>query len=195
MTLRPPTPLALLLAAAACTPLAAFGPATFGPATASAQEAPAPPPADPADVESIDAIMKAVYDVISGDAGVARDWDRFRSLFAPGATLSPVGRSPDGTYARRIMTPDEYAENSGAWLEQNGFHEVEINRVTEQYGVVAHAFSTYESRRLQTDPEPFARGINSFQLLNDGTRWWVVSIYWLGESPDHPIPAQYLPGG
>lgn len=195
MTLRPPTPLALLLAASACTPLAIFGPATFAPITASAQEAPAPIPADPADVESIDAIMKAVYDVISGDAGVARDWRRFRSLFAPGATLSPVGRSPDGTYGRRIMTPDEYAENSGAWLEQNGFHEVEINRVTEQYGVIAHAFSTYESRRLQTDPEPFARGINSFQLLNDGTRWWVVSIYWLGESPDHPIPAQYLPGG
>ena len=93
------------------------------------------------------------------------------------------------------MTPAEYADNSGAWLEQNGFHEVEINRVTEQYGVIAHAFSTYESRRLETDPEPFDRGINSFQLLNDGTRWWVVSIYWLGESPDHPIPAQYLPRG
>ena len=87
MTSRPrtPTPLALLLAAAALTI----------PATAAAQEAPAPPPADPADVESIESIMKAVYDVISGDAGVARDWDRFRSLFAPGATLSPVGRSPD----------------------------------------------------------------------------------------------------
>ena len=190
MTLRPQ--LLILLAAAA---------ALTTPATTSAQEAPAPPgadpappPADPADVESIDAIMKAVYEVISGDAGVARDWDRFRSLFAPGATLNPVGRSPGGTYARRIMTPAEYAENSGAWLEQNGFHEVEIHRVTEQYGVIAHAFSTYESRRLATDPEPFARGINSFQLLDDGERWWVISIYWLGESPDHPIPAKYLPG-
>ncbi len=196
MAPHPPTPLALLLTAAALT-----APATLAPATASAQEAaaareaPAPPPANPADVESIDAIMLAVYDVISGDAGVARDWDRFRSLFAPGATLSPVGRSPGGAYGRGVMTPDEYAGNSRAWLEQNGFHEVEINRVTEQYGVIAHAFSTYESRRLETDPEPFARGINSFQLLNDGTRWWVVSIYWLGESADHPIPAQYLPGG
>ncbi len=197
MAPHPPTPLALLLTAAALAAPATLGPATASAqeAAASAQEAPAPPPADPADVESIDAIMLAVYDVISGDAGVPRDWDRFRSLFAPGATLSPVGRSPAGTYGRRIMTPDEYAENSGAWLEQNGFHEVEINRVTEQYGVIAHAFSTYESRRLETDPEPFDRGINSFQLLNDGTRWWVVSIYWLGESPDHPIPAQYLPGG
>ena len=153
------------------------------------------PTANPADVESIDAIMIAVYDVISGDAGVARDWDRFRSLFAPGATLSPVGR-PDGTtYVRRAITPEQYARTSGSYLERNGFHEVEIHRVTERYGVIAHAFSTYESRRMASDPEPFARGINSIQLMNDGSRWWVVSIFWLGEGPDHPIPAKYLPGG
>ena len=166
------------------------------PTPASAQDTgPTTPPADPADVESIDAIMHAVYDVISGDAGEARDWDRFRSLFAPGATLSPVGRSPEGVYGRNVLTPGSYAERAGASLERNGFHEVEIHRVVEQYGVIAHAFSTYESRRMATDPDPFARGINSFQLLYDGTRWWVVSIYWLGESPDHPIPAKYLPGG
>lgn len=165
-------------------------------APASAQEPPsAPPAADPADVESIDAIMTAVYDVISGDAGVARDWNRFRSLFAPGATLSPTGRSPDGAYGRNIMTPGKYAENAGAWLEENGFHEVEIHRVTERYGVIAHAFSTYASRRRASDPEPFARGINSFQLLHDGSRWWVVSIFWQQESSEHPIPAKYLPGG
>ena len=98
--------------------------------------------------------MTAVYEVISGDAGVARDWDRFRSLFAPGATLNPVGR-PDGTmYARQVITPDQYAENAGPFLEENGFHEVEIHRVTERYGVIAHAFSTYESRERATDPEP-----------------------------------------
>ena len=188
--LRRNSPVALTLA----TALSLLTAAAFSPTPSSAQET-APPRADPADVESIDAIMAAVYEVISGDAGVARNWDRFRSLFAPGATLSPVGRSPDGgTYGRNIITPDDYAERSGARLEQNGFHEVEIHRVTEQYGMIAHAFSTYESRRLATDPEPFARGINSFQLLNDGTRWWVVSIYWLQESPDHPIPAKYLPG-
>ena len=177
------TTLSLLIAATAATL----------PTPSSAQE---PTPADPADVESIGAIMTAVYDVISGDAGEARDWDRFHSLFVPGATLSPVGR-PQGssTYMRRVMTTDQYVEGAGQSLEANGFHEVEINRVVEQYGVIAHVFSTYESRRLASDPEPFARGINSFQLMNDGSRWWVVSIFWLGEGPDHPIPAKYLPGG
>ena len=150
--------------------------------------------ADPADVESIDAIVAAVYDVISGDAGEARDWDRWHSLFAEGATLSAVVASSDG-YRRVIMTPEAYVERSGAALEQNGFVEAEINRVTESYGMIAHAFSTYESYRSRADEEPFARGINSFQLMNDGSRWWVVSIYWQGEGAANPIPTKYLPGG
>ena len=50
--------------------------------------------ADPKDVASIDAIMKAVYDVISGDAGKLRDWDRFRSLFHKDARLIPSGKNP-----------------------------------------------------------------------------------------------------
>ncbi len=147
-----------------------------------------------ADVESIDAIVTALYDVISGDAGVARDWERFRSLFAPNATLSPVGQTEGGSsYGRRVITPDEYAADVGDLLEADGFHEIEIHRVTEKYGRIAHLFSTYESRRAASDPEPFARGINSIQLMHDGSRWWIVSIFWLGEGPDHPIPAKYLP--
>ena len=163
------------------------------PSPSSAQQTGAPA-ANHADVESIDAIMTALYDVISGDAGVARDWDRYRSLFAPGATLNPVSR-PDGTtYARQVTTPDQFAENAESFLEENGVHEVEIHRVTEQYGAIAHAFSTYELRERASDPEPYTRGINSFQLLWDGTRWSIASIHWMQESDDHPIPAKYLPG-
>jgi hypothetical protein len=66
--------------------------------------------------------------------------------------------------------------------------------VTEEYGLIAQAFSTYESRRSAGDPEPFARGINSFQLMNDGERWWVVSVFWQGEGPDFPIPEKYIGG-
>jgi hypothetical protein len=148
--------------------------------------------ANPADGASIDAIILAAYDVISGDAGVKRDWQRWHSLFAPGATLSAVSATDSG-YQRNIMTPESYAENIGPKLELNGFHEIEIHRVAEQYGQIAHAFSTYESRNRADDPEPSARGINSFQLMHDGERWWVVSIYWQGEGEHNPIPEQYLP--
>jgi hypothetical protein len=157
-----------------------------GPLRAQALEA------DPADVSSVGAIITAVYDVISGEAGEARDWDRWRTLFAEGATLSAVALTPQGDVRRVLMTPESYVERSGAVLERDGFFEVEIGRTAEQYGLIAHAFSTYESYRSQSDLEPFARGINSFQLMNDGSRWWVVSIFWQGEGPGFPIPDRYI---
>ena len=148
--------------------------------------------ADPADVASIGAIITAVYDVISGDAGEARDWDRWRTLFAEGATLSAVVRTQNGSVRRAIMTPESYVEQSGRVLEERGFVEAEIGRRTERFGLIAHAFSTYESYRSRSDTEPFARGINSFQLMNDGERWWVVSVYWQTVSADFPIPEEYV---
>lgn len=154
----------------------------------------AAPQPDPSDVESLDAIMAAVYDAISGPAGEARDWDRFRSLFAPGARLIPIGRrSADAAPEAFVWTVEEYIERAGDQLQQNGFFEDEIGRTVETYGALTHAFSSYQSKRTP-DGEVFARGINSFQLLNDGTRWWVVSIFWQSETPDLPIPDRYIGG-
>lgn len=149
-------------------------------------------PAKPSDVQSLDAIIAALYDVISGPAGQRRDWDRFRSLFAPGARLIPTGRRPDGSQNMRVMTPDDYVNTSGPALERNGFFEREIGRETAAFGGITHVFSAYDSRRAATDEKPFARGINSIQLVNNGKRWFVVTILWDSERPDNPIPAKYL---
>lgn len=152
--------------------------------------------ADPADVESVDAIITALYDVISGPAGQERDWDRFHSLFAEGARLIPTGRDQTGAVRHQVWSPAEYVEGAGAGLSQNGFFEREIGRVEERFGNVIHVFSAYDSKRTEADPEPFARGINSIQLLDDGDRLWVMSIFWDSERPDNPIPDRYLrPGG
>ena len=161
----------------------------------STPAAPVPPaavPADPKDVASPDAIIAALYDVISGPAGQKRDWDRFRSLFAPGARLVPTGMAPDGKARMRVMTPDDYATTTGPRLETAGFFEREIGRTSETFGNVTHAFSAYDSKRAASDDKPFARGINSIQLFNDGTRWWVVSVFWDSERANNPIPARYL---
>jgi len=147
-------------------------------------------PAAASDVESIDSIITAVYEAISGDAGEARNWDRFTSLFVADATLSAVVPNAEG-FERQITNPQTFAQASGPTLERDGFHETEIHRVTEQYGQIAHAFSTYISKRSAQDAEPFDRGINSFQLMFDGSRWWVVSIYWQSETEQNPIPGRY----
>ena len=170
-----------------------------GPTTAHGQDVAAdgPPLADPADVESIDAIMTAVYDVISGEAGEARDWDRFMSLFIPEARLIPSGRNPQGQHGYAVWSPQQYVETAGPQLEENGFYEDEAYRVTERWADIAHVFSTYNSYHTAADMEAgdhFQRGINSFQLMFDGERWWVVSIFWEAEAPDRPIPDEYLGG-
>ena len=167
--------------------------AIFGQTPAASPATPAVKEANPADVASLDAIMKAVYDVISGDAGQKRDWDRLRSLFHKDAKLIPTGKNQQtGVTGARFLTPEDYIQRAGPNLEKDGFHERELARKVDQYGNIAHVFSTYVTFRKKDDKDPFMRGINSFQLLNDGKRWWVVSIYWLAETPDNPIPAKYL---
>ena len=146
------------------------------------------PPATPADVSSMEAIIKALYDVISGPAGQQRNWDRMRSLFIAGARLIPAGGA-----APRVLTVDDYITAAGPGLERNGFFEREVSNKVETFGHITHTFSTYESRRTAADEKPFARGINSIQLFSDGTRWWIVTVYWDSERPNNQIPAKYLP--
>lgn len=149
--------------------------------------------ANPSDVSSLDAIMKSVYDVISGDAARPRDWDRFRSLFVENARLIPVRKDAQtNAFSTKTYSVDEYVQRASPIMTKEGFFEREAARQIEQYGHIAHVFSTYESRHNVSDKTPFARGINSFQLFYDGKRWWVVSIYWDAETPDNPIPKKYL---
>ncbi len=144
-------------------------------------------------VTSLDATLETLYSVISGEKGEARDWDKFKYLFHPDAKLIPTRSTGDGMMNANYLTTDDYIELAGKWLVENGFHEVEIHRDTHSYGNITQVFSTYESYRSKNDTTPFARGINSIQLLNDGKRWWVINIYWQQETPENPIPKQYLP--
>ncbi len=151
------------------------------------------PPAKASDVQSVDAIIAALYDVISGPAGEKRDWDRFRSLHLPEARLIPTGFPQGSDRARaRVMTVNDYVTNSGPFLEERGFFEVEVGRVTERFENIVHAFSTYESRWNPDDADPFQRGINSIQLMWDGERWWITNIMWRGVGPEFEIPGKYF---
>ena len=151
-------------------------------------------PANPADVGSVDAIVAALYGSVSGPPGQPRDWDRVRSLFAPGAFVGPVEHLPGGEVAARIASIDAFIERSSRNVPKEGFYETEIARRTDAFGAIVHVFSTFEHRHHPDDSRPFRRGINSIQLLKDKDRYWVVSVYWDSERQDNPIPPQYLPG-
>ena len=152
----------------------------------------ATPPAAARDVESLDAILGALYDVISGPAGRQPDWQRFRSLFAPGGRLIPTARGTDGVTRPTVLTPTEFARRVAPGLTRSGFYEREIGRRAERFGAVVHVMSAYESKRALADPRPFSRGVNSIQLLDAGDRWYVVTVFWDVERPGTQIPADYL---
>lgn len=168
----------------------------FASLPAHAQEpAPASTPSvltQAADVASADAILAALYDTISGPAGGARDWVRLRALFAPHARLMAVGPAPDGGFAARSMSVEDYIARVTPVFAKTGFYEKEAARTTDAYGQIVHVFSTYESRRAPGDVTPFQRGINSIQLFNDGKRWWIVNLVWRAEDDKLPLPERYL---
>ncbi len=147
------------------------------------------PIAHAGDFDSIESVTRAVYQVISGPAGT-RDWVRFRGLFADGGRLIAI-RTTAGVSTPAVMTPDEYAQRAGANFEKNAFYESEVARRVESFGAIAHVFSTYESRRAPGE-QPFARGINSFQLVQDAKGWKVITILWDAEREGNPLPEKYL---
>lgn len=150
-------------------------------------------PADAAssDVSSIHNIVAAAYDVISGPASQPRDWARFRSLFRPDGRLISISPVPDGSVRMNVMAVGDFEARASASYSKNPFYEKGVSEKVDRFGHIAHVFSVYESRR---DPNgaPFARGINSFQLIYDGTRWWIESLLWQAENAQEKVPAQYL---
>ena len=148
-------------------------------------------PARPADVASVDSIIRAFYEVISGPAGQPRQWARDRSLYIPGVKFVATGVGKRGPYAA-IMDHQTFVDEADSGMVHAGFFEREIHRVSHTYGSVVHAFSTYEERRAADGPV-VGRGINSIELFWDGTRWWIASAVWFDEDAQHLIPPEYLP--
>jgi hypothetical protein len=161
----------------------------------STRSRPAPAPADAA---SVDAIVSALYASVSHGPDGSADFDRLRGIYLyVGMFIPPKRAGADFS----VMDVDALAERSRktaasrkeSGTAATGFFEREIARRTDCFGNVCQVFSTYESRHSPADAKPFERGINSIQLLRDGSRWWIASVAWDAERPDNPLPPEYLP--
>lgn len=149
--------------------------------------------AAPEDVRTLDGILRAYYEVVSGPAGGVPDRARDLTLHLPGAVVGLPVTGPDGEPRIATMSVDDYHDRFGA-PRAEGFWEREIHREVQRFGNVAHVFSTYASATTP-DGEPFSRGINSIQLTWDGERWWIVSWIYDQERAGNTIPDRFLPGG
>ena len=164
--------------------------------------------ADPADVDSLDAIVNTLYASVSFAAGQRPDWQRFRSLFRAEAVLVRVdplltgagggkvasGAPTHGTQEPlRVSSIEDFVARTNAAIDSgalSAFTERELSRRTEVFADVAQVFSSYER---SADAGEVHRGINSVQLVKDGERWWVVSLSWTDETDAGPLPSRYLP--
>ena len=143
------------------------------------------------DVSTIDGMIKAYYEVITGPPGRPREWSRDRTLYIPDLRFVATGAEAGRTTVR-IMSHQQFVDAENPQMVQEGFDEREIHRVTQRFGNIAHVFSTYETRRTPGGPL-IGRGINSIELFWDGKRWWIASAIWDDERPGSPIPKEYLP--
>ena len=140
-----------------------------------------------AELKAINDTIRGVYDVISGPPGQKRDFDRMRSLFAPGATLKAIG--PKGLRGGSL---EDYISRNSAILEKEGFTERELGRRVELWGGLATAWSAYDGRTANGSFHE--RGINSFQLVKVDGKWLVASILWQEEAPAFPLPKDLTKG-
>jgi len=144
------------------------------------------------DVATLDGILHAFYDVISGPAGQPRQWSRDRTLYIPDVHFVALSTDSAAHVHADVVDHQMFVDRSDASLVRRGFFETEIHRATTRFGNVVHVFSTYEMRE-RADGPVFGRGINSIELFWDGTRWWIAAAQWDDERPDNPIPREYLP--
>jgi hypothetical protein len=149
--------------------------------------------ARPEDVRTIDALIRAFYEVVSGPKGQPRQWARDRTLYLPGTRFVAITQPGKSEPNAKVMTHQEFVDAYDQLLVSTGFCEKEIHRVALQFGRVAHVWSTYEIRRETPDGPLLGRGINSIELLYDGGRWWVAFASWQDEDSHNPIAREFLP--
>jgi hypothetical protein len=149
------------------------------------------------DGRSVDAILVALYSSVSHDRETAPDWKRMRDLFLPRGIVV-YRESPQESHVTVLSVKafqrqaDEAIRAMKSSGQSSAVIEREIARRVSCFGSVCQILSTYESRHARSDPTPFARGVNSIQVVADGERWRIASIMWDTERPDNPIPLDYL---
>jgi hypothetical protein len=183
----------LVLALIAAVPmplLQGSPPAPFGPPAAASAAAPVAPVDD---VTTIDGIVRAFYDVVSGPAGEAPDRARDEFLHLPGAFIGLSGLGPERQPVLTTMHLEGYHRRFGG-VRAAPFYEWEIHRIVERFGNIAQVWTTYVVSNSPGGPVA-ARGVNAMHLYHDGSRWWIAGWVDERERPDQPIPARYLPAG
>jgi len=121
------------------------------------------------DTASVDAIIDAYYEVISGPVGFVYDAERDENIHTPDAVITKF--LLDGTVQQHDLKTEQASIVSPY---ATPFFEIEVERKVEQLGNIAHVWSEFEMK-TQPEGDAYGGGFNSISLLFMDGRWWISS--------------------
>lgn len=131
------------------------------------------------DFGTVDGVIKGLYQSVSFGPSAGPDYELMRLLFHPQGRITPPKEDTNGSILSMnvgefITTFDNMLNAEG--IIETGGREVELERRTFMYKRTAHVLSSYKF--FLADKEPVARGVNSFQLVQEVDRWWILHLTW-----------------
>ena len=143
------------------------------------------------DTLTINGLMKAFYEVVSGEAGEKRQWERDLSLHNPKAIYSYL-TNIDGEFKQVTLSLADFHKETDNMVLETAFYETEINREVKVFGNIANVWSTYETR-LEKNGKVARRGINSVQLFYSNNKWEIISLVFDRETENNRITQTFNP--
>lgn len=128
-----------------------------------------PPPAE------IDSVLNRYFRAISGQG--AHSWRALHALCEADVQFLVMGIDKKGENVYHRMSLKQYKKHIGAYMEQNGFFQIDFNRRTQFYYRIAQVWSEFESRNMPDGPA-IDRGRISFQLVEKRGEWKIASVMW-----------------
>lgn len=138
---------------------------------------------------TIEAVIDASLQALSGPVGAPRDWARYLRLFDPAARLVSTSINDQGETVITRWDLDSYETDADDYLVKTGFEDRKLACVPTRFGNVAAVRCSFEGLEQSKIVE---RGVAMYQLYNDGERWWITSVVWDRERPGNLIPSEFL---
>ena len=149
--------------------------ALAGVAGAAARQA-AQPAAQTAPAGGAENVVRALYRLVTFDAGKNVDWEQVKALFIPEAVIVlRASRTSMNVLNRNTFVDDFVRFIRDAKLEDQAFEETIVAIKTQETGDVARSTVHYAARIPSRD-RPAQHGIDIFLLMRADGRWRIVSI-------------------
>lgn len=144
--------------------------------------------ADTTAYHSVRGIVKEMLRLMSAEKGKARNFEALRNLFLPTARFTVLNHSDSIPQEVETVSLDEFITLIQDDYYEQGYIEREIISTVNQFNGIAQVFQSFEGKDATNHKE---KGMNSYQLVYTGHRWWIVSILWTLESEKIKLPLQY----